>query len=77
MGWSTQAIENWLEASYQFELTIDRSAIKDIQNAIDYYNDLESGIGKNLENYLDQNVSLYLNNPFIKFDIKMCVAYLS
>ncbi len=53
-----------------FELTIDRRAIKDIQNAIDYYNELEAGLGKDFSIYLDQKLQSLVEQPFYQVRYK-------
>ncbi len=54
----------------QFDLSIDRRAIHDIQTAIDYYNELDSGLGKDFKTYLDQKFQSLIEHPFYQIRYK-------
>ena len=58
-----------------FSIVIDHRALKDIQQAIDYYDEQQSGLGKRFEMVLHKNLRLLQKNPFlqIRYDNIRCL----
>lgn len=58
-----------------FEITITELGLQDIQNAIDFYDEQQPGLGKRFEKVLDDHFITLRNNPFfqIRYDIVRCL----
>lgn len=58
-----------------FSTVIDPKAIQDIQEAIDYYEEKEIGLGKRFENSLNEEIIKLQVNPFyqIRYDSVHCL----
>ena len=56
-------------------LEIDERAFKDIQNAVDYYNDRQAGLGKRFYRSYKKALGTLKRNPYfqIKYDDIRCV----
>ncbi len=51
----------------KFILELDPRAIKDIQEAIDYYDEQLTGLGEKFETYLNKYIKSLSKNPFFHF----------
>jgi plasmid stabilization system protein ParE len=49
-----------------FSTVIDPRAMQDIQQAIDYYENQQPGLGKQFEEFLNRNLSKLQQNPFFQ-----------
>ncbi len=58
-----------------FSIFIDPEAIKDIQQAIDYYEEQEIGLGKRFEESLNKHLLVLEKHPFfnIRYDNVRCL----
>lgn len=58
-----------------FSLKVDSRAIKDIQDAIDYYDEQLTGLGEKFESYLNKYIKTLIKNPFyqIRYDNVRCL----
>lgn len=58
-----------------FSVVIDPRAIQDIQQAIDYYEDQQPGLGKKFEAVLNKHLLTLEKNPFfrIRYDSVHCL----
>lgn len=58
-----------------FTLVIDPRAMKDVQDAIDYYEDQQSGLGVRFENALNEHLLKLEKSPFfrIRYDNVRCL----
>jgi toxin ParE1/3/4 len=50
-----------------FLIKLDLRALKNIQNAIDYYDDKQIGLGKKFEAYLNKHFKSLSKNPFYQY----------
>lgn len=57
-----------------FTIVLDPRAVQDIQESIDYYEDQEPGLGRQLE-HVDHYFSLLIKNPFfqVRYDSVHCL----
>ncbi|MBO6793996.1 MAG: type II toxin-antitoxin system RelE/ParE family toxin [Balneolaceae bacterium] len=53
-----------------YQLIIDRRAIAEIQSAIDYYNEVQSGLGLEFENELNEKLTFLSEQPFFQIRYK-------
>ena len=58
-----------------YSLVIDPNAIQDIQQAIDYYDEQQTGLGKRFESALNKRLITLEKNPFftIRYDQVRCL----
>ena len=58
-----------------FIIVIDPLAIRDVQEAINYYDEQLAGLGKRFENELNKNLNLLEKNPYlrIRYDSVRCL----
>ncbi len=58
-----------------YEVVIDPRAVQDIQDAIDYYDEQQDGLGRKFENQLNKHVLTLEENPFfnIRYDVVYCL----
>ncbi len=58
-----------------YSLLIDPAAIRDIQGAIDYYDDQRPGLGRRFENELHEHLLRIEKNPFfnLRYQSVRCV----
>ena len=49
-----------------FTLVIDPRAIRDVQEAIDYYDEQQAGLGEKFEIALNKNLLILEKNPFFR-----------
>jgi len=58
-----------------YSLVIDPKAIEDIQQAIDYYDEQQSGLGKRFESALNKRLLTLEKNPFFqnRYDQVRCL----
>jgi toxin ParE1/3/4 len=58
-----------------YSLVIDLRAVRDIQQAIDYYEEQQEGLGKKFESVLHIHMSSLQINPFyrIRYDTVRCL----
>ncbi len=58
-----------------YQLIIDPAAIADIQDAIDYYDEQQAGLGKRFERALDKHFQVLRLNPSfqVRYDHVRCV----
>jgi hypothetical protein len=59
----------------RFVVVIDALAIRDIQEAIDYYDEQSNGLGKRFESELNNYLSILEKNPLlrIRYDTVRCL----
>lgn len=59
-----------------FEVLIDPLAIRDIQEAIDYYDEKAAGLGKKFESELNDQILFLTKNPFLRtrYDDVRCLV---
>lgn len=59
----------------RFVVVIDPLAIRDVQEAIDYYDEQSIGLGKRFESELNNHLSILEKNPLlrIRFDKVRCL----
>lgn len=59
----------------RFVVEIDQRAIKDIQKAIDYYDEQQIGLGQKFENYINKYFKILAKNPLfqIRYDNIRCL----
>ncbi|WP_290967939.1 hypothetical protein [Gracilimonas sp.] len=50
----------------KFEVVVEPPALEDIQSAIDYYEEIEIGLGRTFENELDNFISTLKTFPFFQ-----------
>ena len=53
-----------------FDLFIDNRVFSDIQNAVDYYNSITSGLGKKFEKAFEKELNNLRSNPFYQVRYK-------
>lgn len=60
-----------------FEIIIDPRAIQDIQDAINYYDEKQIGLGEKFLNALDKHLHTLEKNPFfnIRYDEVRCLPF--
>jgi toxin ParE1/3/4 len=58
-----------------FKVSIEDNALLDIQEAIDYYDDQQIGLGKKFEHSLHKSITALTKNPFyqIRYDHIRCL----
>lgn len=58
-----------------FKILVEPNAIRDIQNAIDYYDDQLLGLGKRFEKEFEKHVLILTESPFfqIRYDNVRCI----
>ena len=58
-----------------YSTVIDPKAIQDVQDAIEFYDEKEPGLGKEFENHLNESLKLLEKNPFfqIRYDNVHCL----
>lgn len=58
-----------------FVIVIDPRALQDIQLAIDYYDEQQTGLGKQFEDALNQHLLILEKNPFyqVRYDDVHCL----
>jgi len=58
-----------------FSIFLDPRAVEDIQESIDYYDERESGLGRQFEKNLDQYFTILKKNPFfqVRYDNVRCL----
>ncbi|MCB0760327.1 MAG: type II toxin-antitoxin system RelE/ParE family toxin [Flavobacteriales bacterium] len=58
-----------------FALLVDPRALRDIQNAIDYYDNQQPHLGKRFENALNRTLLVLETNPYfrIRYDDVRCI----
>lgn len=58
-----------------YTIAIDSRAIRDIQRAIDYYDEQQRGLGKQFENVLDKHLLTLEKKPFftVRYDDVRCL----
>jgi len=47
-----------------YSITIEDNALQDIQDAIDYYDDQQIGLGEKFENNVHKSITTLTKNPF-------------
>lgn len=53
-----------------FNVVIETRALKDVQKAIDYYDEQRVGLGEKFHNVFDKHISTIANNPFYQLRYK-------
>lgn len=53
-----------------FNIIIEKRALNDVQNAIDYYDEQSIGLGKKFNSALDKHLSTIAINPFFQVRYK-------
>jgi toxin ParE1/3/4 len=53
-----------------FTVVIEKRALKDVQKAIDYYDEQQVGLGKKFKNDLDKHITAISKNPFYQLRYK-------
>lgn len=58
-----------------YTVVIDNKALQDAQEAIDYYEEQQAGLGERFEKELNQQITLLEKNPFfrIRYDQIRCL----
>lgn len=58
-----------------FNVVVEPAALADIQQAIDYYDDKQPGLGKRFESTIDHVAGLLTDNPYyqVRYDAVKCV----
>jgi hypothetical protein len=56
-----------------YSIDIDPGAIRDVQQAIDYYDGQQAGLGEQFENALNRQLLTLENNPFFQIRYHECV----
>ncbi|MDZ7758071.1 type II toxin-antitoxin system RelE/ParE family toxin [Rhodohalobacter sp.] len=58
-----------------FTAVIDPRAMQDVQEAIEYYDEQQSGLGEEFEHHLNEHLLLLENNPFfqVRYDAIHCL----
>jgi toxin ParE1/3/4 len=58
-----------------YTIFLDESASQDIQDAIDYYEEQQSGLGERFENALNKEILVLEKNPFfqLRYDNVHCL----
>ena len=59
----------------KYSIFLDKRAIEDIQNAIDFYEEASQGLSHKFELYLNKYISSLVKNPFfqIRYDHVHCL----
>jgi addiction module RelE/StbE family toxin len=53
-----------------FTVVIEKKALKDVQKAIDYYDEQITGLGEKFNTTINKHISIIANNPFYQLRYK-------
>ncbi len=60
-----------------YKVVIEPRAILDIQDAIDYYEFNQIGLGEHFYQVVEKHIETLVKNPFFQIDTKTITAFLS
>jgi hypothetical protein len=61
----------------KYQVVVEPTAIKDIQQAIDYYDEQQIGLGEKFEESLNAHFVSLETNPFFQIRYKTFIVFLS
>jgi len=59
-----------------FIIKIEPDVVQDIQQAIDWYNEQQRGLGKKFYNEVKTHFNILIKSPFFRYDMIMFDVYL-